>query len=552
LGWQSDRRLKLVEVLLTAGSLLGVFLGFTLQYGGPIAILEYRYLITFGVLFVLFATLTYSLTLYWDQVVRPKLAGYIYTISSTMMALMFSALVVTGLVGGLTGIATGDLPLAIVITVVIIVILGGLALYLSKVLSLSSFSAPSVGSSEKLGTGDQKTSSIPSSTTVTVVSSVMPLQSKPPLIQIPVAGRVIQLGNLGSPLLEDFFELYRCHFTNTIFDPASLFMNSFAFFDANCQNPQVLDSYFENYTPLWTELMDDGKYIEAARLIAAFPLHIAYGWESSTKKVLHKGTPYYFIGVSKVASDDYDEGFLYFHQALEEDKRTYKVPQPRTPAYAFVTLDPKLIQFFQGRVLQVSDYLASRIEIYRKERSGKLTLDEFKKRFLADVHLQEAVFYFVLLLHKLLAHSVLNERLKKNTLASLHDTALLFSLLLVIDDAIRNKDSNQGDKLFRQFLVYLAKKCNPLLAIGDRDLAQLTGDFERDFQKTLEAILGSKYTPSSGITLVSIEEDVAIAHGLRNFGAHRIEYQSSIVDNFDLILQRLFNLLFFSVEQLYS
>lgn len=375
--------------------------------------------------------------------------------------------------------------------------------------------------------------------------------TSPQLVQVAVASRVLQLSDLGSPLMQDILELYRTHYTNAVFDASELFVDSFAFFDANYQNTRFVDAYFENFSILWNEFMDNGKYIEAARLLAAFPLRIAYSWEKSNNKVLHKGTPYYFMGVSKVASDDLDEGFLYFHQALEEDKRTYGVSQPPTPAYAFVTLDFNQNQFFVARVKQISAYLDQHIAAYRSQSGSTLTLADLKRRFLGVVQIEEAVFSFVVLLHKLFAHSVLDQRLKKNTMATLQDVNLLFSLLLVIDATIRNKDTLVGDKLFRDFMIFLSKNSKPTLNIRDADLKELTGKFENDFQGTLRLLVASKYTPTSGTKFTAIEEDIAIAHGLRNLGAHRIEFQPSITDNFEEILQRMLNLLFFSVEQFY-
>ncbi len=376
--------------------------------------------------------------------------------------------------------------------------------------------------------------------------------TKPAKIVYNIAGRAVELWDLGAPLMPDFFDLYRSHYVNVPFDPSSLITNTYPFFDANCQNVQMLDHYFENYTSLWTELMNEGKFLEAARLLAAFPLRMAYYWENTNSKPLHKGTPYYFVGVSKIASDDLDEGFLYMHQALEEDKRTFGTLQPQTPAFFFVTLDYSTQnQFFYPRVIQASSYLEQRLDFYRKSSGSTLTLDEFKKRFLSQVQLQEAIFHFVALQHKLLAQSYLDKRLKLNTMSSLHESNLLFSLILTVDAAIKNKDPNSNHHLFRQLLVFLGQSSSPSLSVRDGDLTRLTGEFESDFGKTLEDLLNSRYVPSSGTKFSAIEEDVGIAHGLRNFGAHRVEYQASIVNNFDSILQRMFNLLFFTVEQLY-
>src|SRR6202030_4705672 len=96
------------------------------------------------------------------------------------------------------------------------------------------------------------------------------------------------------------------------------------------ENSQVIDSYFENYNGLWLHYMNMGKYGEAIKVLTVYALTIAWGWEKKTGKRLHKGTPYYFLAVSKIAMDALDEGFLLMHHALEEDKITFANKQPNT------------------------------------------------------------------------------------------------------------------------------------------------------------------------------------------------------------------------------
>src|SRR5579875_256931 len=371
--------------------------------------------------------------------------------------------------------------------------------------------------------------------------------------QYNIVGRMIYLWNLGSPLTEDFLEMYSTHYTNGIFDASGLFNNSFDFFDANYQNSDVINSYFENYSILWTEFMSSGRYTEAAKVYEEFALNIVWRWErQNSGKLLHKGTPYYFLGVSKITMGDLDDGFLLMHQALEEDKRTFGNQQPPTPAYSFVTLDDSnQSQFFIVRVKQTSNYLDQRLAEYRRLGRGSLTLPVFKTKFLKKAQLEEPIFYFVVLLHRLLSFSVLESRIKNNILGSLHETSLLFSLTLVIDATLRNKDTNTKHKYFREFLAYLAQNCTPPLTFTDADFRKLSRDFEQNFSQILRELLESRYRCQSGGALSPIEEDIALAHGFRNFGAHKIEYQAEIINNVDSILQRLFNVLFFAVEHLF-
>ncbi len=50
-------------------------------------------------------------------------------------------------------------------------------------------------------------------------------------------------------------------------------------------------------------------------------LGIAHSWEATNPgRRLHKGTGYYFAGVRDIALGNLDRGFLYMHQAAEEDR----------------------------------------------------------------------------------------------------------------------------------------------------------------------------------------------------------------------------------------
>ena len=116
-----ERKLRFVEHILTLGSLLAVFLGFTLPsessltpaptgnstattqtLAQQINSLHFELVVTFGVLFIVFALVTYALLLYRDHVtVDPKRAKQIYFASSSLMTTFFGGLVVIGIVSGI-------------------------------------------------------------------------------------------------------------------------------------------------------------------------------------------------------------------------------------------------------------------------------------------------------------------------------------------------------------------------------------------------------------------------------------------------------------------
>ena len=89
------------------------------------------------------------------------------------------------------------------------------------------------------------------------------------------------------------------------------------------------------------------------------------------------------------------------------------------------------------------------------------------------------------------------------------------------------------------------------LNLNDQKIGELNNSFKDNFSNTLQKLLSSQYQFQDETKLQPIEEDLAITYGFRNFGAHKVEYQPVIYQNFDEISRRILNALFFSVEKLY-
>jgi len=311
------------------------------------------------------------------------------------------------------------------------------------------------------------------------------------------------------------------------------------------------DMFFNQFTVVWEDLIKKRRY-EEAKEIWNIALRLAFEWENNNKPhMIHKGTPYYFLGVSEILNNELENGFLSMHQALEEDKKTLRSQTPSTPAYFFVTLDyTKQAQFFRFKVEEIARYLSDRIDEYRRTRSGGLNISDFKTKFLECTDLSEEVFLFVYLLFEL-KRLVLetDDRLKQNVFSSLLHTKILFDVCLVIEKAIEYKNpksSVRGARLyFRDEVKFLSRKAS--LSLGKSTIGQLNADFGTNFEKTLSDILISKYS----LKRSKIAKDLAVAYGIRNFAAHKLENQPVIYQNMKELSQRLLNALFFSIEKLF-
>ncbi|MBA3045301.1 MAG: hypothetical protein FP824_03720 [Euryarchaeota archaeon] len=320
------------------------------------------------------------------------------------------------------------------------------------------------------------------------------------------------------------------------------------FFGQNIDDNKSHDPFFGSFTIIWRFFLHQGRF-RACELVWDLALKIAYEWEDKHGKRIHKGTPYYFWGVTCILNGDLEKGFLLMHQALEEDKITYGVDSPTTPAYSFVTLDyEKQDQFFKQKVEEITNFIDGKLNVYRSSREGTLNLSEFKSRFLEFVALREVVFYFAFEsfhLKKLLAE--IDQRLTKNTLSSLLQANTIFTLCLIIDNVLKHK--NPGQWKFSDHLKFLSTQSS--LIFNDQKIVELNGAFKTNFSNTVQNLLSSEYRFQDGAALQPIEVDFALVYGFRNFGAHRIEDQPVIYQNFDKISERILNALFFSIEEVY-
>jgi len=338
----------------------------------------------------------------------------------------------------------------------------------------------------------------------------------------------------------------------TIVDPQS-------FFDQNIDNYNAHNWFFDQFTTIWNFFLNQRRF-KSAEYVWEKALKFSYEWqEKNPNKKIHKGTPYYFWGVTCILNADLEKVFLLMHQALEEDKRTLQSDAPQTPAYYFVTLDyENQKQFFRPKVEAIAKFADEKLNAYRSLKRGALTLSDFKSKFLENLALREVVFYFVFTIFNLkkLTQEI-DKKLTENVFSSLLQTNTLFDLCLIVENTIKKQNIDNNANLEQETMGSLLVEFlypKSLLNIDGSKIKELSGAFKSpsDFSNALQKMLNSQYCFKDGTTLQPIEEDFAITYGFRNFGAHKIEDQPVVYKKFDEISRRILNALFFSVEKLYK
>jgi hypothetical protein len=136
----------------------------------------------------------------------------------------------------------------------------------------------------------------------------------------------------------------------------------------------------------------------------------------------------------------------------------------------------------------------------------------------------------------------------QNPFAGQLEANILFDIALVIDAAIKEKNSTETQ--FSQHAAFLLKAAGSSLTVGHLT-NQIQVALTNNFDATLTEILNGSFRLPGGIALSRFERDVAVAYAIRNRGAHDVSSSSTIWQCFTEIQKALFNVLFGAVDYLY-
>lgn len=365
--------------------------------------------------------------------------------------------------------------------------------------------------------------------------------------------KIIKLGNqtlnfidLGHNVNDQFVLFYQSMFGIPALDIESFKTNSHAYFNSVEEEDRRFekhDNYFNNFTPVWISLINQKRFAEAEN-IWEVALDIALGWEKERRLRIHKGTPYYFWAVTCFLNEDLEKGFWLMNQALIEDITTYGKDEPDTPSKFFLYFEPMPDQqFFKDKLLQIKDFLDKKlINNYSTTRKRNLDYSLFEKKFLKNQQISKDVkFHFnlnIFRLERILKQQKPDER---NTIASLLYLEIIFDLCRVFEYLIKRLEKSD---------LFSCVKSLAFKYKGDSIIKNLKNadDFNTaNFMNALNQILSGNYKINNS-SLEEIEKDILISFGFRNFGAHKIEENKLIVNNFENIIKSIINSIFLAVE----
>ncbi len=364
--------------------------------------------------------------------------------------------------------------------------------------------------------------------------------------RILINNQPVILSVLGAPLEPLFERFYTDYFNQRPLPWGELAVAAREYFDQHATSFGAHNDYFNNFISLWHLMMAAQLYVDGEHLWEQ-ALQPALAWEQATGQRLHKGTPYYFWAMNVIMRRDMDRGYLLAHKAFQEDVDSSGQPNPDTPGYAFVSLDPdKPDNAFRSWVVYQAQYLQQRLNGYNTTHGKNLTLPDVRQKFLMNPPTTDTLFLFTYTLARLMNITESPEHTRTNAFAGQLEINILFDITLVIDAAAKKKDNQ---RYFIDHAAYiLAGAGHPLTA--QPELGQINGLFVNDFDGTLLASLdGTLRIP--GKALDRLQCDVALAYGIRNHAAHNTDTAPTIWNRFDEVQQALFRVLFVTIEHLY-
>lgn len=367
-------------------------------------------------------------------------------------------------------------------------------------------------------------------------------------IRFILGGRTLTLNALEASLDLAFIDLYAAYFGAPPFNWNQLNQAAGVFLKNTPNRNFAHNLYFNNFSIIWNNFLGTGNFDEAER-IWQMALGPVLEFESrNLGREAHKGTAYYYWGITAILRGDIDKGYTLIHQAVEEDILTTGNQFPDTPAFAFANLNyAKQDQAFRQWVVQQAQYLNVRLSNYSTQYARNFSIETLRIRFLNSPPSTDIVFLFTFAIARLMRLSstpayTLQSRFSGQLLIN-----IFFDITLTIETAVKAK--NPDGNSFIDHAKFISKKVNNPLTINQ--LKSINREFLSNFDGTLKATIDGLFVLPDKTPLSRIQSDIAVAYGIRNRGGHDVSSSPTVWKEFGKIEQSLLNVLFMTVDFAY-
>lgn len=356
----------------------------------------------------------------------------------------------------------------------------------------------------------------------------------------------LSISSLSPEMDEAFVRLYASRLGGGILFPTAFDSAATAFL--GCTTDFALhDLYFSNFTPLWNIHLRAGD-LRNAESIWPWALRPAQSLEAGGGRRIHKGSAYYFWGMTVLLAEQIDRGYLLMHRGIQEDVITHGVFNPQTPGFALATLDDqKPDQAFRSWVQQQASALTARIDRYNTRHRRAFDLLSLRTRLLAIPDFREAAFLFSYALARSKQLLALPEPLWQGPFPAQVAFDVIFDFCLVVDAAIHYK--NPGTHHFIVDAAHLAQRAG--IALSQQDMGLFNKMFQADFKNTLLSVLQESQALPGQPPATGLAAALLATYGCRNRGAHSVSFFDLDSNTFDALVDRLVHTLCLAVETFY-
>jgi len=325
---------------------------------------------------------------------------------------------------------------------------------------------------------------------------------------------------------------------------------------------------FEQFTNYWNWLLSQGQDILGIRVLE-YALDITEKWEDLNGEKIHKGTPYFFLAENYLLVGDRDLAFAYLMMGFQGDKilgdhtgHINNYPWG-SPGYLTVIMSDDPYNQMRPLVLKLRDHLNQIIVSYRNEFNSQFTIQDFDRKFLQDRDLVDFVlffhynFFYIYDLHVSRKGKYLQDDFSK-----LRGLDVFLNLALIIDEVLKKVHKKNNGKLkdehkMSESILSLCdlkdwmKRNNLENFLGKNSLwGKNSPKFNESDPDDVVPILLRKSDTYNGNPVRREVYTLLIAYKFRNFGAHNIKQQNTVVANYKEIIENLIYSLFLSIENL--
>ncbi|MAT45323.1 MAG: hypothetical protein CL609_23590 [Anaerolineaceae bacterium] len=342
---------------------------------------------------------------------------------------------------------------------------------------------------------------------------------------------------------------------------------------AGKDNRKFQENYFNNFTPIWRGILGPLGNITLTEIFWLRILDPIYQWEEQNKPSrIHKGSPYYYLGVSFLNQNFVERGYLYCHKSYAEDKITEKENNPdsdnlpETPSYLLLTTnDENPNQFYLTWVQEQAKFIQQLIDDFNTLYSKSFDQEQLRSKFLGNTELIEEIYLFsyitarikqifssVFIWDKLLFES--NNALSLQILLSLcFDLTKIIEKLIAIKEIQINgliDDTKKHRRYFSYRLSFL-KNGKDCFSLDRVKIDKFNEERENASNLTIKNLLRDSFIFEDLSSANEIDKTYLLALGIRNHYAHNTEPLEILGDKHIEIFTRLYHLLFFVLDELY-